>query len=98
MSSPSHEESAHVVPSATIVRIWLALVTLTVVTVVASYAELKHMAVITALLIACTKSTLVMMYFMHLRYERRVFLYFVVTAIGTYAIFVALTFADYVYR
>ncbi len=98
MSASNHEHEEHLVPIRTFVSVWLALVALTFVTVGAAYTDLKHMSVFTAILIACIKSTLVVMYFMHLRFERRIFTWFFVAAFGTYAIFLVLTFADYYYR
>ena len=95
-ANPGHEE--HLLSYRTIVSVWVGLVVLTLVTVGASQTDLKHMAIFAAILIACAKSTLVVMYFMHLRFEKRVFTWFFVTAIGTYAIFLILTFADYFYR
>ena len=95
---PSHGEDAHHVPYRTYVNVWLALLALTAVTVGAAYADLKHLAIFTAILIACVKSTLVILYFMHLRYEHRLFTYMFLAAVFTYAIFVALTFADYSFR
>ncbi len=98
MDSTTGEHEQHLIPYKTFVNIWLALVALTLVTVGASYADLKHMSTFTAILIACVKSGLVAMYFMHLRFEKPIFTWFFVAAIGTYAIFVILTFADYYYR
>jgi cytochrome c oxidase subunit 4 len=80
------------------VYVWLALVVLTGITVGVQYADLAHMAIFTAILIAVVKSTLVLMYFMHIRFEKPIFLIMILATLMTYAIFVALTFADYYYR
>ena len=93
-----HAEEVHLVPYRTYVNVWLGLVVLTVITVGASMLNLGHLAVFTAVLIAAVKCTLVLMYFMHLRYENKVFTIMLLATIFTYAIFVILTFADYVYR
>jgi len=94
----THAEDVHHVPYRTYVNVWVALVTLTALTVAAHYANLKHLAIFTAILIATVKSSLVVAYFMHLRFEKRIFTYMFIAAIATYAIFIALTFADYYYR
>jgi cytochrome c oxidase subunit 4 len=91
-----HEE--HLVPYKVFIGVWAALVTLTLVTVGASYLDLKQMTMFTALLIACVKGSLVILYFMHMRWDKPVLAYFLIACLGTYAVFVALTFADYYYR
>jgi cytochrome c oxidase subunit 4 len=92
------EPDRHLVPYGRYAAVWAALVALTGVTVGASYLDMKHLAIFTCLLIAVIKSTLVMMYFMHLRYESRLFLGMILVVIATYAIFVGLTFTDYAFR
>lgn len=98
MDTPAHEHEQHVVPYRTYVNVWLALIGLTLVTVAASLTDLRHLAVFTAILIACSKSMLVILYFMHIRFESRLFTWILVAIFGTYAIFLILTFADYSFR
>ena len=98
MSAMAHDEQAHHVPYRTYVNIWATLVVLTGITVGAAYTDLKHLAILTAVLIATVKSTLVALYFMHLRWEKRIFAYMVVAVLVTYGIFLGLTFADYSFR
>ncbi len=93
-----HEDAPHLVPYRTYVNVWLALVALTAMTVGAAYADMKHMAVFTAVLIASVKSTLVILYFMHIRYEKQLFAWMITAAFGTFVIFLILTFADYSFR
>jgi cytochrome c oxidase subunit 4 len=96
---PHTDEHAHpAVPYRLYVNVWLGLVALTAVTVTAAYANLGHMAVFTAVLIAGVKVTLVLLYFMHLRFERRLYTYMILSVIATYVVFVILTFADYSFR
>ena len=91
-------EEAHHVGYRTYVNVWLALVGLTIVTVAAALADLKQLAIFTAILIATVKSTLVLLYFMHLRFEKKIFAIMFIAAIVTYAIFLGLTFTDYSFR
>ena len=79
-------------------HVWAALLVLTVITVGVSYLDMKHVTVLTALLIATVKGTLVLLYFMHLRFEKPIYAVMVLVVLGTYAIFVGLTFSDYAYR
>ena len=92
------EHEPHLVPYSVFVNVWLALVVLTFVTVGASYLDLKHMAIMTAILIATVKGTLVVMYFMHMRYDNKIIMWFAIAGFVTYAVFLLLTFADYYYR
>lgn len=94
----SHDEEAHEVPYGLYVKVWAALVALTTVTVGVHYADLAHMAIITALMIATIKSSLVLLYFMHVRFEKPIIAVMIIAALATYAIFIILTFADYSYR
>jgi len=92
------EHEAHAVPYRSYVNVWIALIALTGITVAAAMANLKQMATFTALLIAVIKSTLVLLYFMHLRYENKLFAYMFIAVMATFAIFLGLTFADYSFR
>ncbi len=93
----AHDEP-HLTPYSVYVGIWLALIALTGVTVLASVVDMKHQAIFVALFVATAKSTLVVLYFMHIAFENRVFWWFLLSAIATFVIFVLLTFADYAYR
>ena len=55
------------------ITVFVALATLTVITVAVSYLHLPtHLAILVALLIACVKGSLVAAFFMHLISERQV--------------------------
>lgn len=86
------------VPARIYFCVWAALVVLTAATVGVSYVDMKNVGVLTALLIAGVKASLVILYFMHIRFERAVFVYMIFAVIATYVIFIGLTFADYYYR
>ena len=98
MNDTHASDAEHVVPYRTYINVWLVLVLLTGITVGASLLDLKHLSVFAALLIASVKSTLVLLYFMHLRYEKPIFGIMFSAVIFTYAIFIILTFADYAFR
>lgn len=93
-----HHDEPHLIPYSTYIIIWLALCTLTLVTVAVAMVDMRHMAITVALLVACAKSTLVLLWFMHVKFENRVLWWFIISGVGTYVIFVILTFADYAYR
>jgi cytochrome c oxidase subunit 4 len=80
------------------VTVWASLVFLTLVTVGVTYLDMKKFAVFTAMAIATTKCGLVATYFMHLRYESRLYTILLMVALATLAVFMALTFSDLLYR
>ena len=91
----SHENQPHLVPYRLYFAVWAGLLILTVVTVSVSYIDMKHVTVLTAMLIASGKALLVLLYFMHIRYEKPIYIVMLIAAFGTYAIFIGLTFTDY---
>ncbi len=78
--------------------VWALLVALTALTVGVNFLDMKKFVVLTAVLIASTKASLVLLYFMHVRFESRVVTYFVIVAFGALAIFLFLMFSDIFYR
>ena len=79
--------------------IFLILVVLTVLTVgIAGRFESATMSLIAAFVIASIKATFVVRYFMHLKYEDRLFFIFLATALGTLLTVFLLLFTDYGYR
>jgi cytochrome c oxidase subunit 4 len=86
------------VPYRVYVIVWLALVVLTGVTVGAYYADMGHVAILTAIIIASVKVTLVLLYFMHLRYAHPLLLGMVLFVLFNYVVFLSLTFTDYIAR
>jgi cytochrome c oxidase subunit 4 len=99
MTDPHPPTVAHAGPSGRFyVAIWGTLVLLTGLTVGVTYFDLRKLAVLAAILIATIKATLVALYFMHLRYESRLFTTVLLVGLGSFAIFIALTFTDLSYR
>lgn len=91
-------EHSHLITFGTYVMVWLALLILTGLTVTVVGLNLKNFAVIMAIFIAGFKSTLVLNYFMHLKYESILFKNMVYVAIFTLVIIIALTFTDISFR
>ncbi len=94
----SDQNNHHIVPYSIYFNVWLALLALTVVTVAVSYVDMRNVAILTAVLIATVKCTLVLLYFMHIRFSKLLYTVMILSVLGTYAIFLGLTFADYGYR
>jgi len=97
MAEHGHEEP-HLVAYGMYVKVWLVLVMFTGITVAVSALDMYKYTVFTAMLIASVKVTLVVLYFMHIRFESRLYPIMIFTALVTYGIFIGLTFSDYLYR
>ena len=66
------QHSHHILPRATLFKVFGALVALTIITVITAQWDLGGLDVPLALAIATTKVILVMLYFMALKYDNRV--------------------------
>jgi cytochrome c oxidase subunit 4 len=79
---------------------FLALVLLTIMTVTISVygADLYTLTVLTALAIASTKATVVAWYFMHLKYDPRIFRFMIGVVLLLFIVFAVLTLVDYAVR
>ena len=77
---------------------WVTLLILTAVTVTVAGLHLGKLSVLTAVVIAAVKTSLVLYFFMHLKYEKPLFRTMVFVTIGVLAIFIGLTFTDILYR
>ena len=88
----------HIVSRRIYFAIFAALVVLTVVTWSVAKLDLGKMNAVVALTIAVIKATLVVLYFMHVRYGSRLTWVFVGAGFFWLAIMVALTLSDYMTR
>jgi cytochrome c oxidase subunit 4 len=85
-------------PISTYILIWFGLLVLTGVTITAAGLNLGTLSVMAAIVIAAVKSTLVVLFFMHIKYEDRVFKMMLGLAIFTLMVIMVLTFADVSFR
>jgi cytochrome c oxidase subunit IV len=90
-----HEEP---ISYGTYVLIWLALISLTCATAVVAGINLAALTLVVALLIALTKASLVVNYFMHIKFEDRIFKVFILIAGFTIFVIYTLTFSDVYFR
>ncbi|HXG93307.1 MAG TPA: cytochrome C oxidase subunit IV family protein [Blastocatellia bacterium] len=90
--------SEHIVSRKVYFTIFAALMALTVLTVVVANFDLGPFNAIVALTIAVCKATLVVLYFMHVRYSSRLTWVFVSAGLFWLIIMVALTLSDYLTR
>ena len=84
----------HIVSKKTYALIFGILMVLTLVTTRVAYLDLGRMNVVVALAIACVKSVLVILFFMHLAYSRRLNQLTIVAAFLWLTLLISLTLAD----
>ena len=89
-----HGGAGHIVPFRVLAAVWGALLLLTVVTVSAAGVDLGNLNLGIAMLIATVKATLVVLYFMHLRYDRPILAIVFITALLFVALFVSIVLLD----
>jgi cytochrome c oxidase subunit IV len=94
----NNKESHQIIRFRTYVYILLALVTFTLISVAITGIDLGPMTVTAALLIASIKSTLVLSYFMHLKFENKFIVIMVTGVIFLFFLILVVTFLDYYYR
>lgn len=80
------------------IAIWGALMVLTGVTVWVAGIDLGFLNVVAAMTIASVKASLVVFFFMHLKYENWTLKIMVLVAFVILAIFIGFTFFDTAYR
>lgn len=94
-----HDEHEHKIVSPVVyVVILFALLVGTGLTVWASYVDLGLWNPIIALAIACTKATLVVLFFMHVKYSTKLTKLTVGAGIFMFLTLVSMTLADYISR
>lgn len=98
MSDHSDSHLGHVLPLSLLLKVFLALVGLTVVTVITGQMSLFGMDLAIAMVIATCKASLVCLFFMHLKYDRpfhgMIFL-FSVLFVGIFLAFLVLDTGEY---
>ncbi len=94
----SNENIQHLMSYKKLAFVLGALVILTAITVGVSYLDLGFFNVPLALGIACTKVTLVLLFFMHLKYEGKAIQYSFICTIGFLAVMIGFTFWDVAFR
>ena len=92
--SHSTTTSHHIVPLRVYLMVAVALMIMTVVTVAVSYIDLGGLNIVIALAIAAVKATLVLLFFMHLKYDWKLNTVVFLVAIAFLAIFMTITMFD----
>lgn len=90
--------SEHIVSKKVYYTIFVTLLVLTGVTVGVATIDLGEFNIIVAMLIAGFKATLVLLFFMHVKYGSRLTKVFVVVGFCWFGIMLLFTYADYLSR
>jgi cytochrome c oxidase subunit IV len=90
--------SGHISPKSTYLTIFGALMVCTILTVIAAFINLGDLNFPVALTIAVFKATLVVLFFMHVRYGSKLTKLIVGTAFFFLGILLTLTLSDYLSR
>jgi cytochrome c oxidase subunit 4 len=90
--------SEHVVPVRVYVTIFALLLALTAVTTSVAFVDLGRLNVVIMLTIAVTKATLVILYFMHVRYSDRLTWIVVASGFVWLLLLIGLTMSDILTR
>ena len=92
------DKDRHIVRTKTFILVWTALVILTGVTIKAAQMRMGEWSMLANLLIASAKASLVLWFFMHLKYEKKMFKMLFLVPIATITIIIGMTFFDIWYR
>ena len=90
--------SEHIVPIRIYLIVFVVLMGLTAVTIFISYHDLGSLNNVVALTIAVTKATLVILYFMHIRYSPSLTKLVAAGSFLWLIILLSITMADYISR
>lgn len=69
MAHQNHDSAHHIIPFGTYIKVFAALIVLTVVTVLVAQVDFGAFNAVVAFGIATVKAVLVLGYFMHLKYD-----------------------------
>ncbi len=92
------KEKHHIVPFKVHAIVLVALLIMTAVTILITHIELGPLTVTGALVIATIKATIVLTYFMHLKFDNRFYALMAIGVILVIGIVIFITFLDYLYR
>ena len=92
----NHEH--HVTPLSTYLIVFSSLLALTGITVFSAQFDFGWFNIVLALMIASFKSSLVLLFFMHLYYDNKINLAFILASVVFLAIFIGITMVDTSFR
>ena len=98
--SNTNQHGVHIVSYKEHASTYLGLILLTIMTVTVSVfgADIYTLSVLTALTIASTKAVVVALYFMHLKYDPKIYRAMIGIVLLLFIVFSTLTLIDYLIR
>ena len=90
--------SSHIVPTRTYYLIFLTLMVCTAITVAMAFIDLGPLNVVVAMTIAVLKATLVVLFFMHVKYSTQLTWAVVAGSVFWLGILLVMTLGDYLTR
>ena len=93
-----NDEKHHIVPYRTFLLVLLALLAFTFISIGVTSYNLGPVTVLTALLLATFKTILVLTYFMHLKWDVKMFGILVAAVLAVIGVVIFITFLDYLFR
>ena len=97
VNDPEHHEH-HIVGPVTYSIIFGTLLLCTLITVLAAHVEMGVFNPIVALAIACFKGVVVILFFMHVKYQSRLIKMTVAAGFFTFLVLITMTLSDYISR
>lgn len=92
------EEKPHILPIKTHLLVLASLIVLTVITVLITSIELGPYNTAAAMFIASLKAVVVLLYFMHLRFDEKIYGIMFGLVIALFVAVITITFFDYLFR
>lgn len=92
------EQKNHISSYKSEILVLLSLVFLTILTVTITSVHLGPYNTAAAMLIASVKASIVLLYFMHLKFDEKIYRFMVTLVLAIYSVLIIITFFDYLYR
>ncbi len=97
VTNPQHAEH-HIVTPIQYVMVFGTLLFFTLVTVGAAYIDMKWLNPVVALGIACFKAVIVILFFMHAKYQSRLIKMTIGSGFFVFLVLIVMTMSDYISR
>ena len=95
--NPEHAEH-HIVQPGVYIAVFVTLLIGTGLTVLAADFDMGVMNPVIALAIACTKAVIVILFFMHVKFQSRLIKMTVIAGFFTFLVLIIMTLSDYISR
>jgi cytochrome c oxidase subunit IV len=93
-----NDDKQHIIPYRTFLLVLLALLAFTFTSIGVTSYDLGPFSVVAALLLATFKTILVLTYFMHLRFDVKLFGILIAAVLALIGVVIFITFLDYLFR